>query len=524
MYPARRAHDRHASCFASFVMRMTPRHLLVAVAITSALGGSSNHASAQPEVPPIHEFMLSAGREAASAAGSSILSELGKGIAAAAIDAYVPGLSKMLGLGGDPFEIHVQRILDAIERDGGLTRALIEDAWSWAKEHAHADVQSNFDAAMRALEDWKRYSIDQKIYMDANLALLARDFRRVRSAIENRPYPEERVEWLHAYAVLVTLTNELVVEHARVVALGTAFLNGRLPGEDLNAWGQRLTDDQRRAVESEVGRLAQTAREDLLLGSSLSAGVYEYVGGMARGTRRNGQRPRTDLEVAMRLRFTPMRHLTQALPPTWVYEVDYDDVSNATFCDARDRDTGWDTACNRYRIYSPSPAATRATFDGFAQYHSSEFAAYEAHQALIYEDMLVNGYGPVRVMLDQWWRLVDAPGYRDYSPLDAQLDEVMLTSLDMGADEIERILELTEDRARISVEERSLLMGYVLRNGRATLGKLADAVEANRDPLSRTHRVRFATHLRAVRENATQRPRMDRIYRGEFAAKFVAIM
>jgi hypothetical protein len=510
-------------------MENSVRRRFAGLATAVGISALSATAAAADDYDPLDaKAVLANAEKTALAQGSGVLTSMGKTLVSAALDAYAPGLSQILGLtsGG---EAGTQAVLDAIHADGEQTRALIMQFWDWARLEQQAGVSADYAEVELRISDWYAFPPAYRLTNREQLADLVNDCVAVMAEFQSAPHPWDRIDYLHAYTILLNLTVALQAERAELEIVGAAWdtaASGMTPAN----WWNGLSLNQRNQITADVASTKE-ARIDHLLISDLQISFAHQMRRMDEGSLPGGLPGTSDFEYARDLQFSPLTFFNDGGPSTWRYFVGRDPSGNCvhgtTYCKAYYIDQhSYNSGCGyNYEI----------DFGNGSGCYSGPDAAYADHKAVVLKDMIARGYGPVRGFAETWW---DVWGYggRERLTLDDELD-AYLDEADLGLDGFLHTLSTRQTKA-ITPEQKSYLYGFAAAQGIGSLGPISGIANDNRDYLDPPLKITFPpplpitvsygqfpwwAHRNVLREWPRTTGDLLRNYRAVPAAKLVAL-
>jgi hypothetical protein len=489
--------------------------LVRTAAVLGASAVCSSALAADESYDPLDaKDVLAAAEKAAIEKGSSAMADMGKRILGAALDSYIPGVSGLLGLSGE--DTSTQRILDAIEDDGMRTRDLIDEFWSWARAQQDANIQADYAQAEFAVADWNALPPEFRIANRSALDGVVSDCIGVMTKMQFAPRPLDRIDHLHAYATLLTLTVALESERTELQILGAAWESGS--GGTPGAWWTSLSSAEQSELLDEIATTKQARIQALLL-PGLRVSFATQMAAIDAGTLAGGTPGVSDFLTGRNWQFGSLKASVDG-SPSWTYYVGHNDprancAGGASYCALFGITRGsFSSSENQFRYYVGFTG-------GSGPFYPSVTAAYDDHRALALEGMITRGYGPIRVMSEQLWETWGL-GERERLKLDDQLDSY-LEKLDS---KYEGWLEMLSDfqTRDITRSQRSRLYAFALENGLDAVGAVARSAGNNRDYMAPEIITRFPwyVHLNAIRSYPSSEAELDVLYSSVAAAKVVS--
>lgn len=452
--------------------------------------------------------------------GASALSDLGKRLAGAALDSYVPGISATLGLSSD--DMSSTEMLAAIQADGQRTRDLLETVWNWARAQHNAQIQADYAAIEREIQAWTTTEPSVRPFVRTRLDAIVSDCVAVIAKLQYLPEVLSRLDYLHAYVTLMNLLIALEAERSELeVVAGHAYPSSGDPG----AWWDALSD----ATREELARAADRTKRERIAGlllPGLAISFATHLADMDAGTLVGGTPGLSDFVAARDWMFSDVR---SGIPPNglsdgtarWFYFVGRDLEPHCP------RKTQY---CSAYRIFRGSwnsgVGQFRYTVDfegGSGPYYPSDYAPYEEHRELVLKDMILRGYGPVRALAEAWWDAWDL-GERQRLWLDDRIDAYLeeADSRHEGALEMLAYYQTLD----ITPAQKSRLYGFALAEGLNAVVEIASAALLNRDYMDSATVTRFPwqVHRAAIRAYPASMEKLGLPYRAQSAAKVVATL
>ena len=477
-------------------------------------------ASAEDDYDPLdYKAVLAQVEKSALEQGGSALTDVAKQLLGRAIDAYIPGLSAILGLGG-PNE--TQQVLDAIMADGDRTRDVVLDFWRWAYDNNAATINADYASVEYALNSYLAMDVQYRLTNRAQLAAIVNDCVSVMAKLQAVASPLERIDRLHAYATLLDLTMVLEAERSELEILGGAW-EVAASGVRPEVWWENLSDAEREQVIASI-QSTKLARIRGLLLPGLEVGFSRQMNAIDSGTLVGGVPGQSDFVTARDWQFGELKYVPGG-PSTWVYYVGRDLQGH---CVNTTRD------CKAYFITQGSTSSTQGPryfveFDGGSgPFYPSADAAYQEHKALVLKDMIVRGYGPVRGFAETWWD-VWGLGDRHRLGLDDAVDGYLDSADGRRTSSLAVLLNsLTYD---ITPGEKSFLYGFALSQGLTATEAISGAATRNPDFLATPvnwfgqtwTKFPWWIHRNAIRLWPATEDVLALPYRGLPAAKFVAL-
>ena len=478
----------------------------------------------EPYDPLDQKSILAYAEKSAIDQGNAALIDMGKRLLGAVADAYAPGAAALLGLAS---ENSTQKVLDAIESDGNRTRDLILDFWDWARAQQGADIEADYAAIEWQISSWNALPPHLRLPNRDALDGIVADCVKVMARFQSQPRPLTRVDYLHAYVTLLSLTIALEAERSELQILGAEweFSGGGDPAD----WWESLGGDEQSAITDLIQETKQARVEDLLL-PGLQVSFADQMAEMDAGTLPGGTPGTWDFVSAFTWQIGPF---TAGYPPNgetdgqarWFYFVGHNDpqancANKARYCKAYTVYRGaFTTACGMHKYLVDFKGAYNPPC------YPDDFQPYIHHQQLMFEDMVVRGWGPVRAFAESAWDVWEL-GDRDRLGIDDYLD----TYLETKDSQHEHSLSLIANSyiKDITPGQKSRLYGFAIGEGLNAVVQLASIVSANRDYLNGAKtgvaltQFPWAVHRRAINAWPASNEQLSQIYRGVPVAKLVA--
>ncbi len=489
---------------------------------------SATTAEAEEEVaydPLEQKAVLAYAQKSAIDSGTGALVGMGKHLLGAVADAYAPGAAALLGLGG---EDSTQKVLDAIEADGTRTRDLILDFWDWARAQQGAAINADYATVEWQISSWNALPPELRLPNRGALDAIVSDCVNVMARFQTAPRPIDRVDHLHAYVTLLSLTIALEAERSELQILGAEweFSGGGDPAD----WWDSLGGDEQSEIIDVIQETKRARVEDLLL-PGLQVSFADQMAEMDAGVLPGGTPGTWDFESALTWQIGP---LTAGYPPDgeapdgqarWFYFVGHNDpqpncANKTRYCKAYMYVRGaYTTACDMHKYVVDFKGAYNPPC------YADDFQPYVHHQQLLAEDLIVRGYGPVRALAESWWDVWEL-GDRNRLGIDDYID----TYLEMRDSVHERTLSLITNQMtkNITPAQKSRLYGFALQEGLNAVVQLASAASAGPDYMNGTvsglalMQFPWSVHRSAIRAYPTSFERLSQIYRAVPVAKLVA--
>jgi hypothetical protein len=470
-------------------------------------------------------------QSAVSGAAKDVLSEFGKGALRTALNAYVPGLGQLIFGEEDKFAVHAQRIIDEIKRS---EQTVIRTTLTRLDQIMEAMINQNkmerragFLALLHEWEMWNakdwRGKADQhdqiaSISSAINVLRWETQSQIVTKAAESNitvPYPY--LSLLHQWTLLMTLQFEAESQEIEWAAVAKAYPQGSLLTPEQVSETFRANPD----IQASSDRELRSSRIVLLDEATAFMDQLAEVGGPGRSIFLEDLKwswpwvvPSSRVDLGNRASALP-----DALPcpdcapiPGWYYggvkAIQWKDRYWTSIKYVNDRWCAWlpvheslvydgiwyevreAPLCSAQPAKIPyDPANPASTTDDSVREATQRVYDYIATHNPEYGTMLLAGYGPVRVALDQWWegawRLGAVTGHRPPNLLDWQLDELLFSqdpvvsrfsyNADIRAnfgEAVGALYGLSGHQQPSSYEELSVLVGFGLKNGTAAFGQI----------------------------------------------------
>jgi hypothetical protein len=465
------------------------------------------------------EAVLAYAEKTAINEGSGVLTGMGKSLLIYALDSYAPGLSLVFGLSSG--DTATQQVIAAIQADGEETRELILAYWDWARAQNTAMIHADYASVEFAIHDWYALPAGSRLTNRDTLPGLVSDCVTVMAKFQSAPHPWDRLDYLHAYALLLNLTIALEAERSELEIVGDAWETSA-SGMNPTDWWSGLSGDERTSILEAIATTKMTRVSGLLL-PGLQVSFADQMSGMDEGTLPGGAYETSDFVRARDLQFSALTFYNQEGGRSkWRYFVGRDPSGNCvheeSYCNAYFIEEGTFNDPNGQRYY--------VDFDGGSgPYYPDATAAYNEHKALVLKDMIVRGYGPVRAFAENWW---DLWGYgpRDRLGVDDELD-TYIDNADAGLDG--KLALLADYQTKdITLDQRSYLYGFAVAQGLDSVGLISDAAYENPDFLEpRSGNVTpfpWWIHLEAMRAWPLSPEELAHRYRGLPVAKLVSLL
>lgn len=480
--------------------------------------------------------------DAVSGAAKDVLTDLGKGAFKAVLNSYVPGLGQLIFGEEDKFARHAQEIIDQVKRSEQnviqTTIAHLDDLMRAMVDQNKMERRAGFMALLHEWEMWNAKDWRGKADQHGQIASISSAINVLRWELQGQiatagtvsfstlPYPY--LSLLHEWTLLMALQFQAESQEIQWAAVSKAYPQGSasLTPDDLAATLHANPD-----IQASADRELKASWSTLLGEAQNFMDQLSAVGGPGHSIFLE------DLKWSWPL-ITPadpalLGERTSALPNTipcegctaeagWYYggikAFEWKDRYWSNFKFVNDRWCGWlpihdsqlyngiwseardaplcssQPAQYTYNPVNPSPLTAR---DG--SLYDAVLRVYDhisTHNPE-YGTMLLAGYGPLRVALDQWWEgawmLGAVQGYRPVNQLDLQLDELLWSADpivsrfayngDIRANfgqAVDAVYQLANQRPA-SQEERSVFVGFALKHGTAALGQIAWTAALN-DP------------------------------------------
>jgi len=406
--------------------------------------------------------------------GDTTMEQVGKQLLARAIDSYVPGLSAVLGLGGNANES--QKVIDAIAADGDKTRNVVLSFWDWAQLQSAATVNANYATVEYDISSWNALPINQRLQNRAQLANISHNCVSVIATLQNAASPLDRITYLHAYTTLLNLAIAIEAERSQLEIFGNAW-ETMARGATPNDWWNGLSSADQGALFAQIQNTKWQRVTDLLL-PSLQVGFARQMNGMDQGTLVGGVAGQSDFVTARDWQFGPLNQVAPG-DSGWYYYVGRDPEGNCV---------NGSRYCKAYFITQGSTSSTEGPryfvdFKGGSGpfYPGGPNAAYEEHKALVLKDMIVRGYGPVRGFAENWWDIWGL-GPRDRLGLDTVVDGYVDEADSQHSHSLSNLMTLmTID---IKPGERSYDYGFALAQGLTGIDAVLGVALIHRDWLA----------------------------------------
>lgn len=507
-------------------------------------------------------------RDAVSGAAKDLLTELGKGALRTALNSYVPGLGQLIFGEEDKFAVHAQRIIDEVKRSEQTvirtTIARLDDIMRAMIDQNKMERRAGFMALLHEWEMWnskdwrgKADQHDQIASISSAINVLRWEIQgqiTARAAESNVTLPYPYLSLLHEWMLLMALQFQAESQEIQWAAISKAYPQGSLLTPEQVSELFAANPDIQASADSEL----KSSWATLLGEAHAFMNQAAETGGAGRSIfledlkwnwpwQVTAEGPLGDDRVLALPSVTPCPECSPI--PGWYYggikAIEWKDRYWTSIKYVNDRWCGWlpvheslvydgiwyepreaplcsaQPAQIPYDAANPNPAAAMdpSIYDATERvYH--HIAAHSPE----YGTMLLAGYGPLRVALDQWWEgawMIGAvKGPRPPNLLDWELDELFwsqdpITSrfaynADIRAtfgQAVDSLYQLAGQRPA-SFEERSLIVGFALKYGTAALGQLGwtaalhdkDRYAANPDGTSsypmflHTYYMRHRTH------------------------------
>lgn len=488
----------------------------IAGALAVAIGLVSGTSSAEDS----GGILLAKAKDQALKAGNSALSNLGKTLVQKALNAYSPGLSSLLGLGGEP-RLAAKDIIHAIQADGAETRELMREFWDWAQQEQDAGITADYDAIVQLYGLWNNKDGVDRLTNVQELGDIRDNCVKVLSQMAYLTSANRRVDWLHRYATLMSLTVAIQSEHAEMAALASVFWIDRYSGESPEEWWQRLSAEERADVELNL-RSASSAGVSTLLESGPGLNFQAYLTSLDEGHGVGGVEGQSDFVTARDDMFSELTYNNSGRG-FWVYLVGRNCNDTASL------------SCVPYTIWKGNFSTLvgqrwYADFPGATVYGSLQ-EAYEAHKRFVLEGMVFGTYGPVRALSEAWW---ESWGLRPRPSL--WLDGVLEGYLRQNSDLA--LLMDVQTWNGMSPSERNYTYGYALRAGLNAIDSMITAARDNPDYMERHrfanvswpnwgsgfHRFRAGVHLNAMKAEKREQSNLNAHYAAVPVAKILAVV
>jgi hypothetical protein len=436
--------------------------------------------------------------------GSSALTDVGKGLLGAALNAYAPGLGSLLGLSGG--DTSTKQVLDAIAADGNKTRDLVEDFWAWSRAQQVAQVQAEYATVEWEISSWELLAPRHRIDNRSNLDMIVTDCVNIMTKFQFEPVALGRTGYLHAYLTLMNLTISLEAQRTELQILGSEIPSNVDPVD----WWEGLSESERNAIVEDIQSTKQQRVENLLL-SGLAVSFEDHLAAIDAGTLPGGTPGMSDFEVGRDWQFS---NIAFGYPPNggsdgssrWFYFLGYNDDADPN---PNDLDVDFDPLphCPHKEQYCDAYTIVQGAFntgvnkyyywldfdDGSGSYHrpyDSPHVAYEHHRELVLQDMIVRGYGPARAFAEAWWETWGL-GDRNRLGLDDYIDSYLEAADDVNGGALQMLGDW--QTKSITPGEKSRLYGFALQHGLDAVEEITDIVFDNRDYMTHniTERYRF---------------------------------
>jgi hypothetical protein len=480
------------------------------VGLAAALGvtAMSSWASAVEYDPFDMKAVLASAEDKVLDSGKSALTDVGKRLLGAALDAYSPGLGSVLGLSGKE-DTSTQQLLDAIAADGNKTRDLVRGFWDYEIAHNGLALQNHFDDALIGITLWNQEDPRYRIQNREQLSDLVKDCTRVVTEFKSGVTPLDRVRNLHAYVTLLDLTISLVAERAELNYVGGMWeYEG---AEDFDLWWASKTQEERDDIVAEITNKKRAAVA-VLLQAGLGFSFEGYLQGMDYNS---------DFTAARNQQFSSIIGPSGGGSHVWTYYVGNDPQGNCL---------NHTTYCKTFTITEGS-TGTNGTlyyvdYNNYGRmYYKDADEAYQEHKAFVLKDMILRGYGPVRALAEVWWDTWGF-GWRNRIALDDAIDGYVFT-----ADGTVANLQTVQTQNSMSVGEAGYLYGFALTWGLSAVDAISGSAYRNPDWLDTLFyhnglvftRFPSSMHFNAMRSWPMTSADVDSLYRGLPAAKLAAV-
>jgi hypothetical protein len=503
------------------------RKSVTAFAIAAGISSICLPATAEDTFDPLSgKSILAFAEKTAINQGTGVLTNMGKKFLAYALDAYAPGLSQIFGLSGE--DTQTQKVIAAIAADGAQTRSMILDYWDWARAQNAALINAEYAAVEVEINSWNALPVNSRLTNRDRLAPLIHDCVSVMAKFQTAPDAAARIDYLHAYMVLLNLTIALESELSELEIIGDAWAtsgSGMTPAN----WWNSLSSASRDSITASIANTKLLRVEALLL-PGLEVSFADQMTAMDEGTLTGGVPGVSDFVRARDWQFSSLSWAGGGGQSTWVYYVGRDPQGNCA---------NGSRYCKAYFISqgptnSPNGPTYYVDFDGGSgPYYPNANAAYQEHKALALKDMIVRGYGPVRAFAENWWD-VWRFGARDRIGLDDALDAYIATA-DAELHGHLRLLA-TYQTKNITPAQMSYLSGFAVAHGLDSIGAISDTAFMNPDYLDTPHALSIGwlsvnvtqfpwwLHLNSQRAWPRTDEQLTRMYRGLPAAKLAALL
>ena len=501
-------------------MKSTNRWTLIAgSALTFSLVWQSSARSAEYD-PLDTKAVLSKAEASALEAGQSVLSDTGKQMLGVVADAYIPGLGATLGLSTDSSS--AERILDAIEADGGQTRSLVRDFWNWAKAQNSQDIDIGFNDAINDISAWSGAPYTTRLENRDQLAYIVEQCELVLYAHGSGLSAQDRVARLHAYTVLIDLLVTLEAELGELNHVAAEWKTSA-PAIPFQSWLDGLGSAELRVLRDTVTNERNRYVAILLNTGSGGTAMEDYLISLGTGTGPGGTFGQSDFATVRDSQFSPIAWQTSK----WVYYVGHDPDG---------RCANGPRYCTAYSIVQGSGGRFWVDFDSETEpWYSSAQAAYDDHKAIALREMVLRGYGPTFALAEKLWDTWGL-GNRARTELDVDLQDIVYEADTSTYFAMNDFLYTHTVYGQV-VEQYSwerwyaYIMAFAIDAGIESVDTIREVMNGNPDYLGpygsylsfKWPRFFQWVHMSAMRQWPLSREALASHYAGQFAAKFAAI-
>ncbi len=390
----------------------------------------------------------------AQSGANALLTDLGKGLLSGLLDSYVPGLSSLLGFGGD--DAGTQQILNAVRSSTVQLSDRIRELQDEVEANKATEILSYYQTGAAEFEQHQALStLNRKL---ANHGLLLENANDnllfAMNLIENNLFNSsnrlQAIEHLQTHIIVSTLLGSVAAERGRLAAITDAMDAANWSG-NADDFMLSLPSDRQEELSASVHAAIQQQMEVTLDG--VAASVFDFY-------------QRVGYEGVLRDEveswFSPLTHPTMC----WNSSLDgsfdrpgyYQDTANwdnpcCTMsqvwghhkCDGyadifwyyfvkapnaecyRSGDRLFEEElaedCNLFFVRNTSAGVWKASYDGYLwPAHDPDYDGYEDHKDAAYVSFVAREYAPISIYLDVLWASLGRSGSRPLNQLDRDLD------------------------------------------------------------------------------------------------------
>ncbi len=467
------------------------------------------------------------------------LEDYGKAVVSAVVDAYVPGLSKMLFQEEDPLAAQTRVLLDAIDHLEETMARLEGDGWAEFRNAERNDIKTKLEAARDGIRTWNLvYGPNRGWSTSATQSLYTQIDRLsyVLNQIEIAVKTPGSAGGLAAYPYL-----SLLEVYTEVMQLYTLTLPNWVMRAEANDQGVVSATSYEAASDQEKQRIDTQAREatlavmeaafdDALVFAQQISDLDPF---RARANWMVSEPPKAeffedvDCDEDTQLVHERAEYVLGPRIMTLPYPKD---LPNVVFTyRSNSMETDYSKEQQKHCIVGEAGWGWWSSYDGLTGGYSTVADAVNAHREGAYYQLLRTGWGPFAIVLDKWWKTLRnmglRTGLRPALALDTRLGDYLLRTGGPGVNFPVALLLFSDtytDRA-LTAQERVLFIDYALEYGPEGLSTMFSAQRRNDSAFFAQGRYPLNDHIRFVREIGNP-SKAEGYYRSLFAARMLPIL